>query len=103
VLAQVISTGATAHFSREQEKEADDLGVKLMHGAGYDPSGMANMFRTLLAEQKARPNGVQRFFATHPLTEDRIKDVEAQAAKLPKKTNLLTDEPEFHTVRERLQ
>jgi predicted Zn-dependent protease len=103
VLAQVISTGATAKFSREQEKEADEMGVKLMHGAGYDPNGMANMFRTLLAEQKSRPNAVQRFFATHPLTEDRIKDVEAAAAKLPKKTNLLTDEPEFHTIRERLQ
>lgn len=103
VLAQVISGGATAKFSREQEKEADDLGVKLMHGAGYDPAGMANMFRTLLAEQKARPSAVQRFFATHPLTEDRIKDVEAQASKLPKKSNLITDEPEFHTIRERLQ
>jgi predicted Zn-dependent protease len=103
LLAQVISSGAIAHFSREQEKEADDMGVNLMYKAGYDPNGMANMFRTLLAEQKARPNAVAKFFATHPLTEDRIKDVEAQASKLEKRPTLITDEPQFHTIREKLQ
>jgi len=103
VLAQVLSNGALAHFNRDQEKEADDLGVHYMFGAGYDPHGMANMFRTLLAEQKSRPNAVERFFASHPLTEDRIKDVEEQASKLPKKTNLITDEQQFHTVKEKLQ
>lgn len=103
LIAQAISQGAMARFSREQEKEADDLGVDLMYKAGYDPNGMANMFRTLLAEQKSRPSAVQRFFASHPLTEDRIKDVEAKASKLPKKATLITDEPEFHTIRERLQ
>jgi predicted Zn-dependent protease len=79
------------------------MGVNLMYKAGYDPNGMANMFRTLLAEQKARPNAVAKFFATHPLTEDRIKDVEAQASKLEKRPTLITDEPQFHTIREKLQ
>jgi predicted Zn-dependent protease len=103
LLAQVISGGAMARYSREQEKQADDMGVDFMFKAGYDPNGMANMFRTLLAEEKARPNAVSKFFASHPLTEDRIKAVEEKASKLPKKTNLITDEPMFHTIREKLQ
>jgi len=103
VLAQIISSGAMAHFSREQEKEADDVAVKFMQGARYDPHGLTNMFRTLLAEQKQRPNAVDRFFSSHPLTEDRIKDVEEQISKLPKRENLITDEPVFHTIKEKMQ
>jgi len=103
VLAQVISSGAMAHFSREQEKEADEVAVKFMQGARYDPKGLPNMFRTLLAERTQRPNAVDRFFATHPLTEDRIKDVEEQISKLPKRENLITDEPLFHTIKEKVQ
>jgi predicted Zn-dependent protease len=103
IVTSAISNGAMAKFSREEEKEADETGVKLMYDAGYDPNGMANMFRTLLAEQKTRPTAVEKFFATHPLTEDRIKDVEQEASKLPKKAGLIADEPQFHTIKEKLQ
>jgi predicted Zn-dependent protease len=103
VIADLLATGAMARFSREDEKEADDLGLNFMYRAGYDPKGMANMFRTLLAEEKTRPSAVEKFFSTHPLTEDRIKDVEDKASKLPKKNGLITDEPMFHTVKEKLQ
>ena len=82
ILAQIAGTGAMAKFSRDAESEADRLGVRTMAAAGYDPEGMADMFRVLLQRRKSRPGTVGQFFATHPLTEDRIRSVEAEAARI---------------------
>ena len=82
ILAQIAGTGAMAKFSRDAEREADQLGVRYMAGAGYDPEGMADMFRVLLQRRESRPGTVGQFFSTHPLTEDRIRSVEAEAAQI---------------------
>ena len=82
ILAQIAGTGAMAKFSRNAEREADQLGVRYMAGAGYDPQGMADMFRVLLQRRESRPGTVGQFFSTHPLTEDRIRSVEAEAAQI---------------------
>src|SRR5437016_3151702 len=74
--AQIVAGGAMARFSRQDEKEADDLGVKFMTAAGYNPQGMVDLFQTLLAQEKSQPSRVARFFTDHPLTQDRIRDVQ---------------------------
>lgn len=78
IATQVAAGGAFARFSRTDETEADRYGVRYMMAAGYNPQGMASMFRTLLAQQQSRPSSVERFFSTHPLTADRIRTVEAE-------------------------
>lgn len=78
----VIGSGAVAKFSRSDETEADRLGLSYMADARYDPTGMARMFETMLALRARRPNLLERFFASHPLTEDRIEVVSAAAAEL---------------------
>lgn len=83
LLAQVAGTGAMAKFSRDAEREADLHGVHYMHRTGYDPMGMAAMFEELLEERKRRPSAVEQFFASHPLTENRIAAVRAEARSLP--------------------
>jgi len=103
ILAQIVGTGAIAKFSREAEEEADELGVRYMYNAGYDPLGMPRMFEHLLNEQQRRPDGVSRFFSTHPLTEDRIRATRAQAEALPPKSGLIEDETEFQSIRERVR
>lgn len=90
LLAQIVGGGTMARFSRGAEHEADSLGVRYMQGAGYDPRGMPAMFSTLLAQRKQRPGSVQRFFATHPLTEDRIAAVNREIAQLPPASGRLT-------------
>ena len=102
IAAQIVAGGALARFSREAEREADALGIKAMHAAGYDPRGMAAMFRVLQAHSKSDPGRVEQFFATHPTTEERIRDAERRAAELPLTGNLITDEPEFQDVRRRV-
>jgi len=74
-------------YSRGKEAEADHLGLELMHAAGYDPAEMAVMFHKLSEQQKSLPSVVERFFSSHPLSEDRMRDAERRAAALPRPAN----------------
>ena len=78
----VLAGAGFAKFSRDDEAEADRLGVKFVTRAGVDPRGMPSMFRTLIAERNARPNTVDNFFASHPVEESRVKVTEAEIAKI---------------------
>ncbi|MDX1593766.1 MAG: M48 family metalloprotease [Gammaproteobacteria bacterium] len=61
-------------FSREQEREADAVGLELMSGAGYAPIAAAEVWEQLIEEMAhstaERDRGV--FFATHPAPEERV-------------------------------
>lgn len=102
IAAQIVAGGALARFSREAEREADVLGIRSMYEAGYDPHGMASMFRVLLAQQQRQPSRVEQFFSTHPTTEERIREAERRASELPQTANMITDEPQFQAVRSRV-
>lgn len=102
IAAQIVAGGALARFSRDAEKEADELGIQAMYQAGYDPRGMAAMFRVLMAHSQRSPGRVEQFFATHPTTEDRIRDAEKRAAQVGSLANLISDEPAFQDVRRRV-
>lgn len=102
IAAQLIGSGAVAKFSRDDEREADALGVRYMYEAGYDPAAMATMFETLLEQRRRRPNVVERFFTSHPLTEERIENVARAAEELPAQPGQTTQDPEFVRVQQRL-
>ncbi|MGD2125992.1 MAG: M48 family metalloprotease [Desulfobacteraceae bacterium] len=67
-------------FSRDNEREADDLGVEYASKAGYEASQMANFFETL---EKMNPGsdrtGLPSWFSTHPSPVDRVQTVRAQS------------------------
>jgi predicted Zn-dependent protease len=96
--AQLVAGGAMARFSRAAESEADALGTRFMNDAGYNARGMVTMFQTLMSSQRSKPGAVERFFSTHPLTEDRIRGVEKQIAGLPQR-NTVTDEAGFRQLK----
>ncbi|HXT21570.1 MAG TPA: M48 family metallopeptidase [Thermoanaerobaculia bacterium] len=102
ILASVLAQGAMARFSREAEREADRLGAAYMFKAGYDPQGMVQMFETLLAERQRQPGSVERFFASHPLTEERIREVQKEIAGFPSTANLIASDPRFDQLQDRL-
>jgi len=90
-VGQAVSLGAQAavrSYSREQELEADMLGVRYMTRTGYDPGAMTSFFQKLdahsrLEARQAGEEGVgHNIMATHPRTADRIQ----QAAVLAKTT-----------------
>lgn len=85
---QTIATMAIQGYSRQQEFEADTLGVRYMSRAGYDPGGMVTFLSTLReqsvleAQAKGLPAGsVDQYnmMSTHPRTVDRVKEATAAA------------------------
>jgi predicted Zn-dependent protease len=94
-----------AKFSRDAENEADVEGVKNVVRAGIDPRGIPAMFRILLEERSRSGSGVDSWFATHPLEEDRIKETEAVIAKInPAILNGLTrDSQSFQSFKQRVR
>ncbi|MDP9278171.1 MAG: M48 family metallopeptidase [Gemmatimonadota bacterium] len=94
-----------ARFSRQDEAEADNEGFNNVVRAGISPVGMVTMFQKLLDERKSRPAGVEAWFLTHPLEEDRITAIQARINQLPRGqlASLGTDTRNFHTFKARLQ
>jgi predicted Zn-dependent protease len=73
------------NFSRENEYEADRVGIGVMASAGYDPNAMATFFDTLshrtpYAGQNAK---ILEFLQNHPVTTARIAEAKARAANYP--------------------
>lgn len=101
ILAQVVAGGAMARFSRQDEKQADDLGLQLMAKAGYDPHGMLDMFQKLASLEKSSPSSVEKFFLDHPLTSDRINDINGRIAQMGK-TSGTVDDPQYQSIRARV-
>lgn len=101
IAAQIAAGGAMARFSREDEQEADDVGLDLMTRAGYNPKGMVDMFNRLLSLEQSRPSAVERFFLGHPLTADRIKDISNRIAKMGNPGGIV-DDPQYQSVRARV-
>lgn len=101
IAASIVGTGAMARFSREAEREADELGIQAMHRAGYNPLGMATMFEELLEHRKSSPGRIEQFFSTHPVTEERVRDARNRAQRLGT-AGTVTDEPAFQDIKRRV-
>lgn len=72
-VADLLGTGVRARFSREQERQADELGMDMLFRAGYRPDAMLSLMYQLLAykEQQGMVEPLP-IFASHPPTNDRI-------------------------------
>lgn len=81
-LTEFARSGAIAKFSRDDEREADELGQQYMAEVGYAPSAMPAMFEKLQAARAERPNAVEQFFSSHPLTEERVQAARQRAQDL---------------------
>lgn len=83
-LGAVIGTQlALAHYSREQERQSDELGLEYAVKAGFSPAGMVETQRVLLDLQKQKPGLVEQLFASHPMSAERLATAEKRVAALP--------------------
>ena len=64
-------------FSREDESEADEVGLQITKRAGYDPFGLSAFFRKLMAQK----NDVPEFLSSHPTSSKRVRAVERSIRK----------------------
>jgi len=69
----------TLRFSRDDEQEADDRGFDALVSAGIDPAGMPAFFK-LMGEKAGEPPA---FISTHPLSEDRERELRRRLATVP--------------------
>jgi predicted Zn-dependent protease len=79
-LAQLGESGLGLLFlkySRDDEAEADGLGVRYVSRAGWDPEGIPQMLTTLgRIEEQSDDKGVPNWLLTHPAPEDRVRRVQ---------------------------
>ena len=107
-VGSLVNVGAgamMAGFSRGDEAEADRVGLDYVVRAGIDPRGMPETFEILMAERRAKPEGVESFFATHPLEEDRIRAAREMIARIPasRLVGLTEDSRAFQVFKARVQ
>ena len=81
-LIDIAGTAVFAKFSRDDEREADQVGIQYVTRAGIDPRGIPAMFRVLLDERNRQSSAVDGWFSTHPLEEDRIRETQAMIAQI---------------------
>ena len=84
-IAQIASqfghAGVMARFSRDDEREADEYGVKYLVATGYDPAGLLSFFQKLQKLEGRKQGEVEKLLATHPATQERIRRIEKLIAK----------------------
>lgn len=76
--SQVAAVTFTLPHSREQEAEADRIGLELMARAGYDPNSAISLWQKMAKLGGSGPE----FLSTHPSGESRIRDLQANVPKV---------------------
>src|SRR5256712_12851743 len=71
-------------YSRDNERQADDLGLRYMRRVNYDPREMPHVFEMLARVSQAQGGGrVPEWLATHPDPENRRGPIEQEVAAPP--------------------
>jgi len=98
--AQAAAQQASLAFSRQNEQEADRIGMQTMVEAGLDPYAAADMF-----EQMVRANRLNRrppeYLLTHPVSESRVADARNRAQQYERKP--VVDNLEYQLMRTRVR
>jgi predicted Zn-dependent protease len=68
-------------YQRDFEREADYLGIGYTADAGFDPAGMLALLRKTYEEQKINPTSVPPYFLSHPLSGERLANIESVLKK----------------------
>ncbi len=90
-------------FQRGFEAEADYLGLQYEYKAGYDPQAFISFFEKIQAQEKRKPGTMDKAFATHPQTPDRIQESQKEIATiLPARPEYTVTTSEFDDVKTRL-
>jgi predicted Zn-dependent protease len=91
-------------FTRDEERQADFLGLQYMYKAGYDPNAFVSFFEKVEAIEKKQPGTIPKIFSDHPPTPDRVESIQKEIATiLPARDEYIVSTSEFDSVKARLQ
>lgn len=102
VTAQGLSAQQQINYTRQNEYEADRLGIQTLSRAGYDPEAMATMFEKLGRVSRSNGEGPPEYLRTHPVSTSRIADAKNRAHSMPALTEP-RDSRRFYLVQARLR
>lgn len=81
-LGQILGEGFLTFHSRDEEREADFLGVRGMAKAGFDPQGMVTMFQKLQRIEGQNPGLLGSLFSDHPDVQERIENTRYEIVRM---------------------
>lgn len=106
--SQAAMVGATAgniqaqiSFTRDNEREADRIGLQTLVKSGFDPRAMASFFERLQKYTRFYETNAPAFLRDHPLTYERIAEMEDRVQNLPFRQ--VPDSIDFQLMRSRLR
>ena len=73
---QALAIQNQLSYSRDAEREADRVGFQILQASGFDVQGMPDFFQRMQRANSIMENGVPGYLRTHPLTTDRIADMQ---------------------------
>jgi predicted Zn-dependent protease len=101
VAGQAASASQQLKFSRDFEREADRVGLQVLERSGFDVRGMGAFFERLQRFGRLYENNAPGYLLTHPLTVERISDMENRIQMRPYKQ--VPDSLDFSLVRAKLR
>lgn len=103
--AMMGGTGVAAQrrlsFGRDAEREADRIGLNILNSGGFETTGMVNFFGRLQNASRNRSDNMPAWLRTHPLTTERIADIEARVRDMPYRQRV--DSLDFSLIKGRLR
>ncbi len=99
---QGIQAQRQINFTRANEREADRIGIQLLHDAGFNTYSMADFFSRLqTASRYTDPKFIPEILRTHPVTVNRISEAKERAERLGP-APIREDSYEYHLIRTKL-
>ena len=98
--ALASSTQTRINFTRQNEKEADRLGMSLLASSNFNPQGMPAFFERLYRHNKVYDSQSIEFLRTHPLTLSRVSDTRNRADQYPQAKQL--DQTHYHLIKTKI-
>jgi predicted Zn-dependent protease len=98
---QAAAQQAAINYTRQNEYEADRIGISTLSRAGYDPAGMAEFFEKMGRITRSMGEGPPEYLRTHPVSVSRIAEAENRAAHMPRPEP--SDGRDFYLVQARLR
>lgn len=98
--AQAGTLQRQLNFTREHESEADRIGIGILEKSGFDTRGMPTFFDRMQRATKLLEGNTPSYLRTHPLTTERIADVDGRVQQIP--FRLVPDSLDFQLIRARL-
>lgn len=96
---QAVAVNNQLSYSRDAEREADRVGFQILDASGYDVNGAPSFFQRLQKATGIMDNGVPVYVRTHPLTVDRIADMQDRVRTVPPRN--VSTAVEFYFIKAR--